>query len=91
MENATVVGMVIPMPKAAAAAPNTATDVQAQFTDASTSGTISFKAPETQFDGTALASGTTLSYIVTADISKSLLVLSLLEKPSKPPYKYPKA
>lgn len=67
MENATVVGMVIPMPKAAAAAPNTATDLQAQFTDASTSGTISFKAPETQFDGTALASGTTLSYIVTAD------------------------
>lgn len=67
MEQATVIGMTIPMPKAAAAAPNVATDLQAHFSGASTSGNISFKAPTTQFDGTVLASSSRLSYTITAD------------------------
>lgn len=67
MEKATVLGMVIPMPKAAAAAPNVATDLQTQFNGASTTGYISFKAPETQFDGTTLATNKPLSYTITAN------------------------
>ena len=65
MGQATVVGMTIPMPKAAATAPNITTNLQAEFAGPATSGTISFKAPDKQFDGTPLTG--TLSYQVTSN------------------------
>ncbi|MDE6527978.1 MAG: hypothetical protein K2L78_02895, partial [Muribaculaceae bacterium] len=64
-KNQEVVGMFVPMPDADDNAPDAVTDLRLDFTKGSLSGTVSFTAPATTFDGTP-AEGS-LNYVVEAN------------------------
>lgn len=64
-DNEEVCGLVIPLPEAENGAPSAATDVVANFTGSSLSGSVDFKIPTTLFDGSTATGEVT--YTVTAN------------------------
>ncbi|MCD8394804.1 MAG: choice-of-anchor J domain-containing protein [Bacteroidales bacterium] len=62
--NEEVVGLYIPAPAAADKAPDQVTGLVASFENGSLSGTVSFVAPSTLFDGSAPAAGENLTYSI---------------------------
>lgn len=69
--NAEMVGMFIPVPEAADAAPAIVTDLAFDFTEGSITGNISFTMPSMQFDGKGELDGT-LSYNITVDDNRQI-------------------
>lgn len=62
--NEEVVGLYIPAPAAADKAPDSVTGLAASFENGSLSGTVSFVAPSTLFDGSTPTAGETLTYSI---------------------------
>lgn len=65
--NAEVQGLYIEAPQAEDGAPAAVTDLKAEFAEGSLSGTVSFNAPTTLFDGTAGSGALTYSILVNGE------------------------